>query len=305
LATDIGGDIDDTWALGLLLKSPELDLKLVVTDYGKPQYRGTLIAKFLQTTGHGDISIGLGPDVYADSVDAQAAWLGDYDLRSYKGTIHQDGAKALVDTLMTSPEAPTLISIGPTPTIAAALTLEPRIADRTRFVGMFGSIRVGYYGSQTPSAETNVKVAVKPAQQVLSAPWNITITPLDTCGLVTLEGDRYRRLLASKDPVVAAIIENYRLWTRSIPAEWSRALDPDKRMSEERSTVLYDTAAIYLAITQDLCTMERLDIRVTDDGFTRIDPSGKPMNVASAWKDLEAYKDFLVNRLLGNAPVRK
>ncbi len=32
LDTDIGGDIDDTWALGLLLKSPELDLKLVVGD---------------------------------------------------------------------------------------------------------------------------------------------------------------------------------------------------------------------------------------------------------------------------------
>src|SRR5436190_21695349 len=34
LATDIGDDIDDTWALGLLLKSPELDLKLAVGDYG-------------------------------------------------------------------------------------------------------------------------------------------------------------------------------------------------------------------------------------------------------------------------------
>jgi hypothetical protein len=34
LDTDIGDDIDDTWALGLLLKSPELDLKLVVGDFG-------------------------------------------------------------------------------------------------------------------------------------------------------------------------------------------------------------------------------------------------------------------------------
>ena len=33
--TDIGDDIDDTWALGLLLKSPELDLKLVVGDRGQ------------------------------------------------------------------------------------------------------------------------------------------------------------------------------------------------------------------------------------------------------------------------------
>ena len=47
LDTDIGDDIDDTWALGVLLKSPELDLKLVVTDYGKVNYRPRVVAKFL------------------------------------------------------------------------------------------------------------------------------------------------------------------------------------------------------------------------------------------------------------------
>ncbi len=47
LDTDIGDDIDDTWAQALLLKSPELDLKLVVGDYGRAQYRARLLAKFL------------------------------------------------------------------------------------------------------------------------------------------------------------------------------------------------------------------------------------------------------------------
>ena len=53
LDTDIGDDIDDTWALVLLLKSPELDLKLVVGDQGKPLYRARLIAKLLQVAGLG------------------------------------------------------------------------------------------------------------------------------------------------------------------------------------------------------------------------------------------------------------
>src|SRR5580693_7162270 len=52
LATDIGDDIDDTWALGFLLKSPELSLKLVATDYGKAPYRAALLGKFLEKTGH-------------------------------------------------------------------------------------------------------------------------------------------------------------------------------------------------------------------------------------------------------------
>jgi hypothetical protein len=44
--------------------------------------------------------------------------------------------------------------------------------------------------------------------------------------------------------------------------------------------------------------MERLGIRVTDDGYTRIDPQAKLMAVATSWKSLDGYRDFLVNRLL-------
>jgi hypothetical protein len=32
LSTDIGGDVDDVWALSFMLASPELDVKLVVSD---------------------------------------------------------------------------------------------------------------------------------------------------------------------------------------------------------------------------------------------------------------------------------
>src|SRR5512137_889362 len=63
LDTDIGDDIDDTWALALVLKSPELDLKLAVGDYGKPQYRARLLARFLQTAGRTDVPVGVGLDV--------------------------------------------------------------------------------------------------------------------------------------------------------------------------------------------------------------------------------------------------
>src|SRR6516162_8277625 len=63
LTTDIGDDIDDTWALGLLLKSPELDLKLVLGDYGKNQYRAKVLAKFLETAGRTDVAVGVGLDV--------------------------------------------------------------------------------------------------------------------------------------------------------------------------------------------------------------------------------------------------
>jgi len=41
-------DIDDSWALALLLKSPELDLKLAMGDYGNAECRARLLAEFLK-----------------------------------------------------------------------------------------------------------------------------------------------------------------------------------------------------------------------------------------------------------------
>ena len=45
LDTDIGDDIDDTWALAMLLKSPELDLKLVVSDTADTVHRAKIVGE--------------------------------------------------------------------------------------------------------------------------------------------------------------------------------------------------------------------------------------------------------------------
>ncbi len=60
LDTDIGSDIDDTWALAFLLRCPELDLKIVVVSTGDTDYRAKLVAKQLMVAGRTDIAIGIG-----------------------------------------------------------------------------------------------------------------------------------------------------------------------------------------------------------------------------------------------------
>jgi inosine-uridine nucleoside N-ribohydrolase len=292
LATDIGDDIDDTWALGFLLRCPELELKLALGDYGKAQYRARLLAKFLQTANHGSVPVGVGMDIEPRGDGPQAAWVSDFDLASYKGKVHMDGVQALIDTVMQSPEKVTIIAIGPMPNVAAALAREPRIAERANLVGMYGSVRRGYGGSKEVSAEWNVRADPKACQKALSAPWDITITPLDTCGIVTLEGDLYGMVRTSTSALPAAIIENYRIW--------SKKQNQGPEVAANRSSVLFDTVAVYLAVSTDLCKMEKLGIRVTDDGFTRIDPQSKEMNVAIDWKNLDGFKRFLVTRLTGS-----
>ena len=120
----------------------------------------------------------------------------------------------------------------------------------------------------------------------------MTITPLDTCGLVRLEGAAYRRVLNSSDPLTQAVIENYRIWQRSLENEWGRALD-----TSSISSTLFDTVAAYLAFAEDLLVMETLGVRVDGEGFTRLDPSAKPIRCATAWKDMRAFENLLVERL--------
>ena len=299
LDTDIGDDIDDTWALGLLLKSPELDLKLAVGDFGKPQYRAGLLAKFLEAAGRTDVPVGIGVVVtnkpkYLVNRGLQSGWLKDYKLAAYPGKVYSDGVQAIIDTIMQSKEPVTLIAIGPVPNIAAALERQPQIAQRARFVGMQGSVRFGYDRNK-PEAEANVRNGPQACQKVFAAPWHVTITPLDTCDLVDLSGDRYRRVRDAKDPVAVAIIENYRVWSTAM----AKGRPTDE--AEQHSSTLFDPVAVYLAISQQFCQMERLGIRVNDQGFTLIDEKARQLNVATSWKDLEGFRDFLALRLAGPA----
>ncbi|MEM2889028.1 MAG: nucleoside hydrolase [Candidatus Bathyarchaeia archaeon] len=297
LDTDIGGDIDDTWALAMLLKSPELDVKLVVSDTANTTYRAKIIAKMLETAGRTDVPVGVGIHL-SDDIGPQQEWVEDYQLASYKGKVYQDGVKAIIDTIMNSPRPVTLVCIGPVPNIAAALEREPRIAQKARFVGMHGCLRKspwGYNGKEGGLvAEYNVYANPKALQKVFEASWPITITPLDTCGFVRLKGEKYCAVRDCNDPVVQALMENYKVWLKK---------RGDTQQFETQSTILFDTVAVYLAFSEELLVMQELGIRVTDDGYTLIDDKARRVNCAVEWKDLSAYEDFLVERLTGKKLV--
>ena len=290
--TDIGTDIDDSWALGLLLKCPELDPKLITAATGDTEYRARIIAKFLELTDRTEISVGIGLSE-SDEFKPQAQWVRDYDLTNFRGILHQDGVNAIIETILEAEELITVIAAGPLTNIAAALKQKPEIAEKARFIGMHGSIRSGYVGIPGNVAEFNVIKNVSACQTVFTAPWDISITPLDTCGIITLRGEKYRQIRDCEDILIKAIIENYEIWASNWP--FARSLDV-----QNETSVLYDTVAIYLAITEELLNIEELGIRVTDDGKTIIDETAKKISCATSWKDLPAFEDFLTNRFTGN-----
>lgn len=290
LDTDAGTDIDDMWAIALALNCPELDLKLITTTNGNTLYRARLVAKFLEIAGRSDIPVGVGP-VTSDIIEAQGPWIENYSLDNYSGTIYEDGIDAMLNTIMGSKEKITIISIGPVTNIAKALERNPDIVKNARFVGMQGSVRKGYNASDEICAEYNVKADPLSCQKVFTSDLEITITPLDTCGLVKLRGEKYIKVHNCKKPLIKALMENYCIWDKMFDA------DKFSLGYGKESSILYDTVAIYLAFSEELLKVEELGIKVTDDGYTVIDENAKKIRCATEWKNFSTFEDFIVERL--------
>ena len=289
LDTDIGLDIDDTWALGLLLKSPELDVKLITASSDNTTVKAKLVAKFLESVGRTDIPIGIGLEENRKK-GWLYSWIKDYDLSQYPGTIYNNAAEMICSTITYSNTPITLIAIGPLGTVAESLKMNPDITDNSRFVGMHGSIREGYWGSNKQNKEYNVKKNIKACQEVFQAPWEKTITPLDTCREIRLTGLLLDRFMKSDNLVVNSIKENYNIWKKKILVK----LIMEKK---DHTSTLFDTVAIYLGFSEELINIEELKIEVTDSGLTQISDNGNLIRCATSWKDVQAFKELLVDRL--------
>ena len=291
LDTDIGDDIDDTWALMMLLRSHRVATKLITTSFENTKYRTRLLAKLLQKINCVSVPIGLGLSPLNEPGN-QSEWLGNYQLQNFNGTIYQDGVDALIETIKKSPEQVTLLCIGPATNIAEALRRDPTITANARFVGMHGSIKRGYGGEEGPAAEWNVKMDPTALQRVFDAPWECTIAPLDTCGLIKLKGTQYKKIFNNNDPWIKILMENYQAWLPK--ASW---LSPKPDFNSASST-LFDTLAVHLTYSERFLIMEDLPLKVTDEGYTVLDEiNGRFVRCAVGWKDQSAFEDELVDIL--------
>jgi serine/threonine protein kinase len=93
--------------------------------------------------------------------------------------------------------------------------------------------------------------------------------------------------------MVVALLENYRLWCPRVDF-----CSREPGFTKTRSTTLFDTVAVYLALAQDLVRVESMGVRVADDGMTVPDASAPPQRWATSWKDRDGFSDLLTERLL-------
>ena len=299
LDTDINGDLDDTYAFVQVLKNPRFDVKLITTTSGNSVERARQIAKMLAIAGRTDIPIGLGGNENPRP-GSQSDWVGNYNLKDYHGKVYEDGVKAMVDTVNKSPVPVTIIGIGPLQTISRALERDPGIASRANLAIMNGNIaatRDKATGVIIP--EGNTRNAIPEAQRVYAAPWkSMIIAPLDTTDIWLGKRERPIFDAAAGDPLLEALIGCREAFVAKFHPDgkgWKPNGEPGFTQR------IFDCSAVYLAdpdpSIRKWVNVQKMKIKVTDEGRTVVDPQGHEILVALTWNDRDATADYIVKTL--------
>lgn len=275
LDTDIGSDIDDAFALALVIASPELDLRAVTTVSGDTQARARLTAKMLWVAGRHEVPVAAGEPGAKLAIE-QTRWADGFTSPSLLSETAVDLLKAQIDR---APGKITVVAIGPLTNVAALLKQYPAEAKRIKRIALMGgSIARGYSPGSGPTPEYNIAADAAAAQAVFSAGIPILMAPLDVTAMLQLDKSHLQRLFALHTPMADALHAVYALWNHPTPT-------------------LFDPMAVALLIVPTLCQIKPLAIHVDARGMT-LSVNGEPPNATVAMEtDPARFMDFYMSRV--------
>ncbi len=263
LDTDLGGDIDDAFALALVLTSPEFEVLGITLDHGLTRKRARIAARILYETGmeHIPIAVGrqtpnvVGQDEEPGNYQPQFRWAEGFDEIQ---PIEQSAPDFIIENLDKYPGDVILFTVGPVPNLGDIVKKDPEaLKSAKRIYSMFGSFYMGYGSHPVPDAEWNVRADVESAKLLASSGAPITYAGLDITTFVTLEEENRKKIAMRHSPLTDALTGLYTLWGRQTP-------------------VLYDVVAVGMVLWPELYRTRPAHVRVIDGGYTVIDESGSP-----------------------------
>ncbi len=267
LDTDIGTDVDDAFALALILVSPELDLRGVTTVGTDPQRRARIVCRFLAAVDRNDIPVAAGAMPQpAEEIEKQGRYANPAggQRRRTSRPVKESAVEFLYQQLKAQRGELTLLAIGPLTNIARLLREHPDCKKWIRrIVMMAGSVRVGYKGKAPPETEWNIRCDIPAAQAVFASGIPLVVAPLDATTMLKLEEAPRQRLFRAATPLTEQVQALYRLWGAQTPT-------------------LYDPVAVALCFDESFCTMEDLRLEVDAKGQTREVKGATNARVATA-----------------------
>jgi inosine-uridine nucleoside N-ribohydrolase len=268
LDCDLGGDIDDAFAIGLILSSQEFDVLGLVMDHGNTEFRARTACKLLYEVGRTDIPVIVGkPTPGIVGVDTAIA---DYSYQFYWSEgfdklkpSNINAADFIIYNLTKYPNQVILFTVGPVCNMKEVLKKDKNVLKLAKkVVSMFGSFYMGYNSGSVPDAEWNVRADIEASKMFLLSDANFLFAGLDVTTFVKLDEKNINMLLCRQSPLTNALCGLYSLWRNESYAQTDASL--------------FDAVAVGAVLWPELFTSRKTNVKVDDNGYTIIDNSGKP-----------------------------
>lgn len=289
LDTDIGGDVDDVFALLLAARQPEVRLLGVTVVFGPVAQRARLARKMLDLAGRPDVpvAVGLGETLDgwrpADGFTSGEGAVAPEEAAELDRRLHpQQAVDFLIEQIMTASEPPVLVTIGPLTNVGAALQREPALGRRLRALVMMG----GCLGEDAEEGEFNVNSDPLATRTVLESGARLRIGTYEVTRRTVLGWDAVVRLRRSEDPACVAAA-----------AQLERYLVVLKRPA----TSMYDPVTLTLAYTERFLRMQQVRLAATYDTrrtYLQVRPDGPIRAEVSIDIDAPAFEAHLREVLL-------
>jgi len=268
LDCDLGGDIDDAFAIALILSSQEFDVLGFVMDHGNTELRARTACKLLYETGRTDIPVIVGKPT--PGIVGQDTSIAGYSYQFYWSEGFNklkpseiNAADFIIANLKKYPNSVILITVGPVCNIKEVLLKDKNVLNLAKkVVSMFGSFYMGYNSGTVPDAEWNVRADVEASKMLVRSGANILFAGLDVTTFVKLDEKNLNLLLFRQSPLTNALCGLYSLWRNESYAQ--------------PAANLFDVVAIGAVLWPELFTIRKANVKVDDNGYTIIDNSEKP-----------------------------
>jgi purine nucleosidase len=303
LDTDIGSDVDDALALGLVLAAPEaLDLVAVTTVSRDVAVRARVAAGLLGLGGRGDVEVCIGEARPILRGENRFLWFGHEERCVVEGPAASITAEPAPERIVRAArETPALelLAVGPLTNVARALALDPELPKRLAGLTiMGGQVRASQQGG--PSFEYNLCSDPEATVAVLGAGFRTTLVPADVT-LLTWLRDADVEQLAAAGPLARALAEQVRRW-KTVQQKLMPALG--RKLEPDNAAFLHDPLTVLALIDDSALHFEQLRIVPTvAEGTLRtleVDPQlgiGCEMRVATG-VDARAAERAITDRLL-------
>ncbi|HUX94246.1 MAG TPA: nucleoside hydrolase [Bacteroidales bacterium] len=285
---DLGSDIDDAFALGLILASPEFEVLGIVMDHGLTDKRAQVAAKMLYLTKREDIPIVVGRKTnQVVGGNTPAEYSGQYywaEGFSKVKPVSKSAPDFIIETLKKYPGEVILITVGPVTNIGDVLKKDPDALKLAKHVySMFGSFYAGYGTEEEinpiPTEEWNVRGDSEASKLLVGSNAKITYCGLDVTTRVWFDKDLQFRLLMRQSPLTDALCGLTMLWGGSKPC-------------------LHDAVTVGMVLWPDLFTTRPAHVKISGAAYTVIDESKDPNSEVAMTVKTGEFLKRLMNRYM-------